>query len=66
MGSGIIPFVKMSENFQGKMSVSRNNMAIILAHQVIPPIINQSPFTIFPLSFMNWPKAHQRAEEEKK
>lgn len=71
MGSDIIPFVKMSENFQGKISVRRNNMAITLAHQVIPPIINPSPFSIFPLSFVSWLtwnlqlKAHQRAEEEK-
>ena len=71
MGSGIVPFVKMSENFQGKISARRNNMVIILAHQVIPPIINPSPFSTFPLSFMSWLtwnlqlKAHQRAEEEK-
>ena len=71
MRSGIVPFVKMSENFQGKISVRRNNMAITLAHQVIPPIINQSPFSVFLLSFMHWLtwnlqlKAQQRAEEEK-
>ena len=71
MGSGIVPFVKMSENFQGKISVRRNNMAITLAHQVIPPIINPPPFSMFPLSFMSWLtwnlqlKAYQRAEEKK-